>query len=61
MKKWESLPTANTIEDCFEDTLRMQVYSECLFANDGALLASTRSGTECAVVTYQQVIVRILV
>ena len=29
--------------------------TECLFADDGALLASTRSGAETAVCTYQQV------
>ena len=29
--------------------------TECLFADDGALLASTRSGAEHAVVSYQQV------
>ena len=33
----------------------VQWITECLFADDGALLASTRSGAECAVVNYQQV------
>ena len=31
----------------------IRLLTECLFADDGALLASTRSGAEAAVCAYQ--------
>ena len=57
MKEWELLPTTNTIKDFrrYIKNASVQWITECLYTDDGALLASTRPGAECAVVTYQQV------
>ena len=55
--KWESLLSTNMMRSYLEGTLEMQVkeISECLFADDGDLLASSRSGAEFTALKYQQI------